>query len=254
LSQLEDKLGDAVGRDIFFVSISIDPVTDTPEKLKEYAEAFQAGPGWSFLTGKPEDMEAIRYKLGERSAKLTEHRNEILLFNDSTAEWEHASAFGDINVLAMTVRAMDPAWRDQMGKERNIQPQLAKLQRSDEGTSSAPPSDLNPPGQVLFTKMCASCHTIGRGDKIGPDLAGATVRRSRAWLTSFIMQPEKLRAEQDPTARALVARFPTVRMPTLDLSEQDAADAIAFVEAQTYAVEADKKKPANDHAHHHHNH
>jgi protein SCO1/2 len=61
LSQLEDKLGDAVGRDIFFVSISIDPVTDTPEKLKEYAEAFQAGPGWSFLTGKPEDMEAIRY-------------------------------------------------------------------------------------------------------------------------------------------------------------------------------------------------
>jgi protein SCO1/2 len=57
------------------VSISIDPVTDTPEKLKEYAEAFQAGPGWSFLTGKPEDMEAIRYKLGERSAKLTEHRN-----------------------------------------------------------------------------------------------------------------------------------------------------------------------------------
>src|SRR4029078_2607955 len=38
LSQLEEKLGDTVGREIFFVSISIDPVNDTPAKLKEYSK------------------------------------------------------------------------------------------------------------------------------------------------------------------------------------------------------------------------
>src|SRR5262245_5393548 len=40
LSQVEDRLGDAAGRDVFFVSLSVDPEHDTPEKLKEYADAF----------------------------------------------------------------------------------------------------------------------------------------------------------------------------------------------------------------------
>jgi protein SCO1 len=79
LSQLEDRLGDAVGRDYFFVSISIDPANDTPDKLNEYGKAFGVGPSWLFLTGKPEDIDLIRHRLGERSRALTEHRNEVLL-------------------------------------------------------------------------------------------------------------------------------------------------------------------------------
>ena len=51
LAELQDKLGDSMGRDIFFYSISIDPETDTPARLKQYADAFGAGPGWLFLTG-----------------------------------------------------------------------------------------------------------------------------------------------------------------------------------------------------------
>jgi protein SCO1 len=77
LSQLEEKLGDVVGRDIFFVSVSIDPENDTPEKLKEYANAFSAGPSWLFLTGKPADMEVIRYKLGERNPALQRRHRRL---------------------------------------------------------------------------------------------------------------------------------------------------------------------------------
>src|SRR5499433_2894042 len=51
MSQVEDKLGDAAGRDIFFVSLTVDPERDTPAKLKEYANAFHIGPRWLFLTG-----------------------------------------------------------------------------------------------------------------------------------------------------------------------------------------------------------
>src|SRR3954470_2347714 len=112
LSQLEDKLGDSAGRDYFFVSISIDPVNDTPDKLKDYSKAFGIGPGWLFLTGKTEDINLIRHRLGERSRALTEHRNEVLLFNGTTGEWERNSAFGDITVLAAAVRSMDPGQRD----------------------------------------------------------------------------------------------------------------------------------------------
>src|SRR5262245_9014438 len=62
LAQLQEKLGDSMGRDVFFYSISIDPETDTPDRLKRYADTFRAGRGWLFLTGKPEEIKAIRYK------------------------------------------------------------------------------------------------------------------------------------------------------------------------------------------------
>ena len=42
------------------------------------------------------------------------------------------------------------------------------------------------PGQVLFKKMCAPCHTIGGGDHVGPDLRGVADRRDLAWLTDFM--------------------------------------------------------------------
>src|SRR6185437_4358658 len=51
LSQVYKLLGDRMGKDIFFYSITVDPKHDTPERLKEYAEKFHTGPGWYFLTG-----------------------------------------------------------------------------------------------------------------------------------------------------------------------------------------------------------
>src|SRR5215471_21361349 len=69
LAQVEEKLGDIVGRDIFLVSLTVDPERDTPERLKSFATAFGAGPGWLFLTGKPEDIRTINANLGDRSRK-----------------------------------------------------------------------------------------------------------------------------------------------------------------------------------------
>ena len=118
LAELQEKLGDSMGRDIFFYSISIDPETDTPERLKEYADTFRAGPGWLFLTGKPEDIHAIRHKLGERSRVLSDHRNEVLLGNGATGEWARNSVLGDLDSLALAVRGMDPNWRAGAGAVR----------------------------------------------------------------------------------------------------------------------------------------
>ncbi len=83
LAELQEKLGDSMGRDVYFYSISVDPETDTPARLKLYADTFGAGPGWQFLTGKPDEIQAIRYKLGDRSKVLSEHRNEVLIGNGS---------------------------------------------------------------------------------------------------------------------------------------------------------------------------
>lgn len=244
LTQLEDRLGELVGRSIVFVSISIDPATDTPAELKKFADAFGIKEnGWVFLTGAPASIDQIRHRLGERGKAKTDHRNEILLYNDLTSEWERSSVMGDINALAMTVRAMDPAWREQVGSaEAALQkPQLSRAEpvRSDD--------EVGRPGQGLFTKLCAGCHTVGQGDKVGPDLRGVVSRRDRAWLTRYISEADTMR--DDPIARELAKKFPTVRMPNLDLSPQDADDVLGFLQAQSYVAAAETR---DDHRGHHH--
>jgi len=64
LVQVQKMLNGRVGRDIFFYSITLKPEEDSPEVLKRYAELHGVGPGWLFLTGKPEDVEALRRGLG----------------------------------------------------------------------------------------------------------------------------------------------------------------------------------------------
>ena len=85
------------------------------------------------------------------------------------------------------------------------------------------------PGQALYKRLCAGCHTVGRGDRVGPDLAGVMALRDRDWLTSFISDPEKMRVQKDPIALALAAKFPAVRMPAMGVSATDAADLLSYI-------------------------
>lgn len=64
LARVQRMLGDRVGRDIFFYSITLKPEEDTPANLKKYADMHNAGPGWTFLTGDPDDIETLRQSLG----------------------------------------------------------------------------------------------------------------------------------------------------------------------------------------------
>ncbi len=64
LMKVQTILGPRLGRDIFMYSITLDPQTDTPRVLSRYVESHGIGPGWTFLTGKPADIEALRRRLG----------------------------------------------------------------------------------------------------------------------------------------------------------------------------------------------
>lgn len=226
LAEVHETLGEAMGREIYFVSISIDPIPDTPEKLKEYAGAFKIGPGWSFITGAPENIDLIRYKLGERSGEaIAQHKNEVLMFNDATGEWARNSAFADLGVLAMTIRSMEPKWRN---AARPI------VSRETGGKDLRAVADG--PGQALFIKACATCHTVGQGDKVGPDLAGLTKRRDADWIKSYLMSPAKLRSNKDPIALDLQKKYPAVRMPNLGLADTDVADLLSYLENHNRAA------------------
>ncbi len=227
MAQVQKELGDHIGRDIFLYSITLDPEHDTPAVLKKHAEAFHAGPGWLFLTGKPEDIAVVRYKLGERSKSVSDHNNGAMAGNGATDDWERTSLFEDTGKLALVLLNMDPAFRAKRG--------------SQPGTSYAEMTAIpyvNQPGQALFVKACSSCHTIGQGDHVGPDLQGVTSRRDRAWLSQFLQSPNVMRAKKDPIAVALSARFPGVVMPNLGLSEADVGDLLAYLDVRTARLAA----------------
>ena len=84
----EGELGERMGRDIYLLSISVDPTNDTPARLKEYAARFKAGPGWFFLTGKPENVELALRKLGQYVEKRDAHSNILLVGNEKTGLWK----------------------------------------------------------------------------------------------------------------------------------------------------------------------
>jgi len=248
LAMVQENLGDVIGRDIFMYSITIDPEHDGPKELKRHADAFHVGPGWKFLTGKPADIALIRYKLGERSKALSQHRHEILLGNTKTGEWSRDSAFGDLERVTFNIHSLDAKWRDRV---RTASPS----QSSNEAMVVA-----NTPGEALFAKACAACHTVGKGERVGPDLLGVAKRRERAWLTKFIVAPDKMLAQKDPTALALVTQYKGLQMPNLQISENDAGDLIAYLEMRTYAFDATpaqapgSSQHAHDHEHDHHHH
>jgi len=90
LEKVQEALGDRLGRDVFIVSISVDPLTDTPPRLKEYAQRFHARPGWTFLTGKKENVDWALYKLGQYVENKGDHKTIWLIGNETTGLWKKA--------------------------------------------------------------------------------------------------------------------------------------------------------------------
>lgn len=75
--------------------------------------------------------------------------------------------------------------------------------------------------QSLFAAKCLSCHTVGDGPRVGPDLAGVGERRDRAWLVDFVAEPSAM-LDSDPDAKALLAEYNGIRMPDLGLTREQA--------------------------------
>lgn len=89
-AKIQDSLGDRLGKDVYLVSISVDPANDTPARLKEYAARFKARPGWYFLTGSKENVNAALAKLGQAVEVREGHSNLFLVGNDKTGLWKKA--------------------------------------------------------------------------------------------------------------------------------------------------------------------
>lgn len=93
--KIQEALGDRLGKTAFLVSITVDPATDTPTRLKEYGRRFHARPGWMFLTGKKENVDWALYKLGQYVEAKDDHTNIFIIGNEPKGLWK--KAFGLAN-------------------------------------------------------------------------------------------------------------------------------------------------------------
>ena len=93
LLEVQKILGERMGRDIFFYSLTLQPDVDRPPDLQAYARRYGVGPGWTFLTGKRQDIEAIRRKLGffdpdpKVDADLMQHTGMVRMGNAALDRW-----------------------------------------------------------------------------------------------------------------------------------------------------------------------
>src|SRR4051812_5451591 len=221
LARMQQLLGDRMGKDIFFISISIDPEHDTPAALKAYAAKYQTGPGWIFLTGKQSDIDVLSKKLGlwtDPSLTQDGHTPMLLIGNEATGQWTQTSALDNPKYTAVMIEQ----WMGGYTKAAPIKSYA----------DAKPIAKAANSGAYQFKSLCSNCHTIGGGDKIGPDLGVALETREREWLTEYSVQPDVVRGRKDPIAAMLAEKYKQVRMPNLYLTVAEVKDILHYVELQ----------------------
>jgi protein SCO1/2 len=217
-------------------SISVDPKNDTPKAMREFMAKYELKGGWTFLTGRIEDINLIQQKFGLEPAgdKPTAHSTTIILANESTGQFIKRSPYDNPQMLAnLLTRHLNPSAVG--GGNSQSYANATAVRGGDEGDH-------------LFRTRCASCHTIGGGDGLGPDLLMVSSRRSPEWLARFIREPDKMLAEKDPIATPQMAKFRNLAMPNLKLSEKNVAQLIDFIDAESKT--AMEEHAAAQHAQH----
>jgi protein SCO1 len=106
LEKVQQALGDRVGKDVRIISISVDPTVDTAASLKEYAKTLHARPGWYFLTGDKQNVDAVLRKLGQFVDDKQNHLNLIIVGNERTGLWKKAFGLARSDELVRVVESV----------------------------------------------------------------------------------------------------------------------------------------------------
>ncbi len=103
LEKLQKGLGARMGKDVYIISISVDPTVDTPASLKAYAKKLNAGPGWYFLTGDKETVDFALKKIGHFVDNKESHLNVFIVGNERTGLWKKAFGLAQSDELMKVV-------------------------------------------------------------------------------------------------------------------------------------------------------
>ena len=120
-ARLQRELGARAGRDVRLISVSVDPATDTPERLKAWGAKFKAAEGWTLVTGAKPQVDELLRALGAATGSPSDHTPTVLIGNDAAGQWTRAYGLARPAVLVELIDAaaagrLDPA-NDSKAKE-----------------------------------------------------------------------------------------------------------------------------------------
>jgi len=92
-TQVQGKLGDRLDDEVVLVSVTVDPVRDTPQRLKAYAQKHRSGDGWVWLTGPKTTVDDVLTGVGAYSVNFEDHPSMVLVGDGRTGEWKRLFGF-----------------------------------------------------------------------------------------------------------------------------------------------------------------
>lgn len=106
LKRLQDILGDRLGKDVFFVTVTKDPKTDTPERLKEWAKKLDVKTGWTMITGDEKNIGKLVYDFTGDPLGPDMHNTIFIIGNDKTGNWADLSGLATLDALRQQIDAV----------------------------------------------------------------------------------------------------------------------------------------------------
>jgi protein SCO1/2 len=107
--QLQERLGEDLGEEVALVSVTVDPVRDTPERLKAYAARYDAGNGWVWLTGAKPTVDDVLNGVDAYSVSFEDHPAMVLVGDGRTGEWSRFFGFPSPDRIMEKVDALRDA-------------------------------------------------------------------------------------------------------------------------------------------------
>jgi cytochrome oxidase Cu insertion factor (SCO1/SenC/PrrC family) len=103
-ARVQRDLGAQLGKDVYLISISVDPATDTPERLKAWGAKFRAGDGWTFITGNKPQVDELLRALGASTARREDHTPAVIIGNDARGSWTRAYGLAKPSQLVQMIK------------------------------------------------------------------------------------------------------------------------------------------------------
>ena len=92
-TQVQGKLGDQLGDEVIMVSMTVDPIRDTPQRLKAYSAKHHAGESWVWLTGPKSTVDDVLTGVGAYTTSFEDHPSMVLVGDGRTGEWKRLFGF-----------------------------------------------------------------------------------------------------------------------------------------------------------------
>ncbi len=103
LQKVQKLLGKKVGKEVVFLTFTVDPANDTPEVMKKFADKHKVGKGWHFLTADRKSTERVLRKIGGWT-ELPDNHSGVLLYGDvDKGIWSKSSTMEQPEQIAFAI-------------------------------------------------------------------------------------------------------------------------------------------------------